>query len=119
MLGTLKDGDRILISEGCTHHRQCKDIGTVKIPAWIEQFSGAKPEYTFTSGGEFPEDLSPYKLVVHCGACMLNEAAIKSRVERAAKAGVPMVNYGIAIAHMHGILRRSIELFPDLLALLD
>lgn len=112
-LTTLRDGDKILISEGCTHHRQCGDIGTVKMPAWIEKFSGAKAEYTFTSGGQFPTDLSEYKLVVHCGGCMLNEAEMKNRVAAAKKAGVPIVNYGVAIAHMHGILKRSIALFPD------
>ena len=117
-LSHLQDGDRVLISEGCTHHRQCKDIGTVKMPGWIGQFSKAKPEYHFTSGGEFPQDLSPYRVVVHCGACMLNEAEMKHRVSLAAQANVPMVNYGVAIAGMHGILQRSLELFPDLLALL-
>lgn len=117
-LSTLKDGDPVLISEGCTHHRQCGDIGTVKLPGWIEKYTGAKPEYTFTSGGEFPENLEQYKLVVHCGGCMLNEAEMKSRVARAKRAGVPIVNYGIAIAHMHGILRRSLEAFPDILEML-
>lgn len=118
-LKKLCDGDRVLISEGCTHHRQCNDIGTVKMPGWIEQFSGAKPEYTFTSGGEFPQDLSSYRVIVHCGGCMLNEAEMQNRIARAAEADVPIVNYGIAIAGMHGILRRSLELFPDILALLD
>lgn len=117
-LSKLRDGDKVLISEGCTHHRQCGDIGTVKMPAWIEKFSGAKVEYTFTSGGEFPADLSEYKIVVHCGGCMLNEAEMKSRVAAAKKAGVPIVNYGVAIAHMHGILRRSLELFPDVYKLI-
>ena len=112
-LSKLCDGDRILISEGCTHHRQCGDIGTVKMPLWIEKFSGAKIEFDFTSGGDFPSDLSMYKLVVHCGGCMLNEAEMNSRVIAAKKAGVPIVNYGVAIAHMNGILRRSLELFPD------
>ena len=118
-LSSLQDGDKVLISEGCTHHRQCGDIGTVKMPAWIEGFSGAKPEYAFTSGGEFPADLSSYKVVVHCGGCMLNEAEMTHRIRTASEAGVPMVNYGIAIAHMHGILKRSLEPFPDVLALLD
>ena len=117
-LSKLRDGDKVLISEGCTHHRQCGDIGTVKMPARIEKFSGAKVEYTFTSGGEFPADLSEYKIVVHCGGCMLNEAEMKSRVAAAKKAGVPIVNYGVAIAHMHGILRRSLELFPDVYKLI-
>ncbi|MBQ8836077.1 MAG: [Clostridia bacterium] len=117
-LSKLRDGDKVLISEGCTHHRQCGDIGTVKMPAWIGNFSGAKVEYVFTSGGEFPADLAEYKLVVHCGGCMLNEAEMKSRVAAATAAGVPVVNYGVAIAHMHGILRRSLELFPDVYKLI-
>ncbi|WP_428770183.1 [FeFe] hydrogenase H-cluster maturation GTPase HydF [Treponema sp. HNW] len=113
LLKRLKDGDKVLICEGCTHHRQCKDIGTVKIPGWIEQFSGAKPDYTFTSGGDFPKDLSTFKLIVHCGACMLTETEMKNRIARAVAAGVPVVNYGIAIAHMHGILQRSLAPFPQ------
>ena len=117
-LSKLCDGDRILISEGCTHHRQCGDIGTVKMPMWIEKFSGAKIEYDFTSGGEFPEDLEKYKLIVHCGGCMLNEAQMKSRIESARLANVPIVNYGVAIAHMNGILRRSLELFEDVYKLI-
>ena len=118
-LSHLKDGDKVLISEGCTHHRQCNDIGTVKMPAWIERFCKAKPKFTFTSGGEFPEDLFPYSLIVHCGGCMLTETAMKHRIETAISAGVPIVNYGIAIAQMHGILKRSVQMFPDILALLD
>ncbi|NBJ88070.1 [FeFe] hydrogenase H-cluster maturation GTPase HydF [Acutalibacter sp. 1XD8-36] len=118
-LSHLKDNDPVLISEGCTHHRQCGDIGTVKLPGWIENFTGVKPDYTFTSGGEFPENPDGYKLIVHCGGCMLNETEMKSRVARAKKAGVPIVNYGVAIAHMHGILHRSLEAFPDILELLD
>lgn len=117
MLSELKDGDRVLISEGCTHHRQCGDIGTVKMPKWIEEYSGTKPEYTFTSGGSFPENLSEFSLVVHCGGCMLNEKEMQRRVEAARKAGVPIVNYGIAIAHIHGILERSLQLFPEVLKL--
>ena len=117
VLKSLKDGDKVLISEGCTHHRQCKDIGTVKLPGWIEAFSGAKPDYTFTSGGEFPEDLSPFRVIVHCGGCMLNEAEMKSRTQRAKGQSIPMVNYGIAIAAIHGILPRALELFPDVKAL--
>lgn len=108
VLGELKDGDLVMISEGCTHHRQCRDIGTVKLPGWIEAYSGAKPRFTFTSGGEFPEDFGSVKLVVHCGGCMLPPAEMHSRAERAAAAGVPMVNYGVAIAAMHGILARSV-----------
>lgn len=112
-LSDLKDGDRVLISEGCTHHRQCGDIGTEKMPAWIRKFSGANPEFSFTSGGEFPdiETLKDFSLVVHCGGCMLNEQEMHSRLERAKSADVPMVNYGVAIAQMHGILRRSLEPF--------
>ncbi len=118
-LSRLRDGDRVLIAEGCTHHRQCGDIGTVKMPHWIEQFSSARPQFTFTSGGEFPADLSGYALVVHCGGCMLNEKEMAHRMAAAEAAGVPMVNYGIAIAHMHGILRRSLAPFPTAAALLD
>ena len=112
-LSKLKDGDKILISEGCTHHRQCGDIGTVKLPKWISEFSGSNIEFDFTSGGEFPKDLSPYKLVVHCGGCMLNETEMKYRIETATNTGVPIVNYGVAIAHINGILKRSLELFEE------
>ena len=107
----LSSGDRVLISEGCTHHRQCGDIGTVKLPNWIRQASGAEPEFEFTSGGTFPEDLSRYTLIVHCGGCMLNEAEMQHRMRMAKDAGVPMVNYGAAIAAIHGILKRSLEVF--------
>ncbi len=110
ILDTLKDGDRVLISEGCTHHRQCKDIGTVKLPKLIEKHTGAKINFEFTSGGTFPEDLREYALVVHCGGCMLNDAAMRSRVECAASQNVPITNYGTAIAHINGILERSIEI---------
>lgn len=119
MLSKLKAGDKILISEGCTHHRQCGDIGSVKIPMWIEKFSGIRPEITLTSGGEYPDNLSEYKLCIHCGGCMLNEKEMQSRITKAKEAGVPMVNYGIAIAHMHGILKRSLEVFPEMLSLLE
>lgn len=118
VLKDLKDGDKVLISEGCTHHRQCNDIGTVKMPGWIRSFCGCTPEFHFTSGGEFPDDLSSYALVVHCGGCMLNEREMKSRMERCADAGVPIVNYGVAIAQIHGILKRSLEPFPSVLELL-
>ena len=118
-LTRLKDGDRVLISEGCTHHRQCGDIGTVKLPAWIRKYTGRDPEFCFTSGTEFPEDLSQYALILHCGGCMLNEREMQSRLRRAAECGVPVTNYGIAIAQMHGILRRSLEPFPEILKLLD
>ena len=108
-LETLQTGDAVLIAEGCTHHRQCGDIGTEKIPAWIRAFSGAKPTFRFTSGGEFPADLTGVRLVVHCGGCMLNEQEMQSRLSRAAAQGVPVVNYGMAIAHMHGLLKRAVE----------
>lgn len=110
-LENLKDSDKVLISEGCTHHRQCGDIGSVKIPAWIENFTKAKPVYSFTSGGEFPSDLSGYALVVHCGGCMLNEKEMHSRINRCISQNIPIVNYGMAIAHMHGILERSTAVF--------
>lgn len=113
LLKKLKEGDRVLISEGCTHHRQCEDIGTVKIPRWIREYSGVCPEFEFTSGGTFPEDLTEYKLVVHCGGCMLNETAMKNRIGRAAGQGVPIVNYGMAIAEMTGILKRAVRVFDD------
>lgn len=108
-LSALKDGDRVLISEGCTHHRQCGDIGTVKLPAWIRAYTGAKPIFEFTSGTSFPTELSAYRLIVHCGGCMLNETAMQTRLNAAKAAGVPMVNYGVAIAQMHGILQRSVS----------
>lgn len=110
-LDDLKDQDKVLISEGCTHHRQCNDIGTVKMPHWIETYTGKKPEFVFTSGTGFPEDLTPYRLVVHCGGCMLNEREMQWRRNQAVSQGVPMTNYGIAIAHMNGILQRSLEIF--------
>ncbi len=118
-LSKLCDGDKVLIAEGCTHHRQCNDIGTVKMPAWIKKASGVKPEFVFTSGGEFPENLEEFKLIVHCGACMLNEAEMKNRMKKANEQNVPVVNYGVAIAYMNGILKKSLELFPDLLKMLE
>ena len=118
-LRELKDGDRVLISEGCTHHRQCGDIGTVKLPAWIKKYTGKNIEMSFTSGGDFPEDLSEYALVIHCGGCMLNEREMKSRLIRCRTAGVPVTNYGIAIAELHGILKRSLSPFPELLKILE
>lgn len=118
-LGKLRNGDKVLISEGCTHHRQCNDIGTVKMPGWIKNYSGAEPDFNFTSGGEFPDDLSEYSLIVHCGGCMLNEKEMQRRIEAANRAGVPIVNYGIAIAQMHSILRRSLAPFPEILEILD
>ncbi len=112
----LQDGDKVLISEGCTHHRQCGDIGSVKIPHWLAGYTHKKLEIALTSGTEFPEDLSGYKLIIHCGGCMLNEREMKYRLKCAKDQGVPMTNYGIAIAYLQGILRRSIELFSDILA---
>ncbi len=111
----LQEGDRILISEGCTHHRQCGDIGTVKLPAWIQRHTGKTLSFDFTSGTEFPDDLSPYRLVVHCGGCMLNQREMKYRLSCAADQHVPMTNYGTLIAHINGILERSIQPFPELL----
>ncbi len=108
-LDFLKDGDKVLISEGCTHHRQCNDIGTVKLPGWIKKHSGKELVFEFTSGGEFPEELSGYALIVHCGGCMLNEREMQYRLRQAADAGVPITNYGMAIAYMNGILKRSLE----------
>lgn len=107
----LKDGDRILISEGCTHHRQCEDIGSVKIPRWLRDYTGKELEIELSAGRGFPEDLSPYALVIHCGGCMLQEREVRYRMKCAADQGVPFTNYGITIAYMQGILRRSIELF--------
>jgi [FeFe] hydrogenase H-cluster maturation GTPase HydF len=115
----LQDGDRVLIAEGCTHHRQCDDIGTVKLPRWIKNYTGKTPDFAFTSGTEFPDDLSAYKLIVHCGACMLNEREVKYRHRCAEDQGIPMTNYGILIAHIQGILPRSIAMFPHILAELE
>ena len=108
-LNAIQDGDKILISEGCTHHRQCGDIGTEKLPNWIREYTGKQPEFHFTSGTEFPEDVSEYKLIIHCGGCMLNEREMRSRLRSAADQEIPMTNYGIAIAYMKGILERSVE----------
>jgi len=113
-LDRLNDGDTVLISEGCTHHRQCNDIGTVKLPDWISGYTGKNLNFEFTSGGDFPDDLSKYALIVHCGACMLNEREMKSRIERAVDAKIPITNYGTAIAQVHGILKRSLSPFPDI-----
>lgn len=117
-LNALQDGDRILIAEGCTHHRQCEDIGTVKLPRWLREYSGVDLQFDTCSGREFPEDLSPYRLVVHCGGCMLNGRELDYRRKCAADSGVPFTNYGTAIAQVHGILKRSLEKFPSLAALL-
>ena len=102
---------RVLIAEGCTHHRQCDDIGTVKLPGWIRKYTGLEPEFTFVSGTEFPDDLTGYDLIIHCGGCMLNEREMKNRQQMAQQQGVPMTNYGTAIAHMNGILERSLRVF--------
>lgn len=115
-LDKLQNGDTVLISEGCTHHRQCGDIGTVKLPNWIRNYTGKELSFEFTSGGEFPEDLSPYALIVHCGGCMLNDREMKARIARAVAQIVPITNYGICIAQVHGILRRSVEMFGDVSA---
>lgn len=112
-ISELKDGDKVLISEGCTHHRQCNDIGTVKLPNWIKKYTGKNIEFEFTQGGEFPQDLSEYALIVHCGGCMLNEAEMKSRLQKASEQNIPIVNYGMAIAYMNGILERSLEIFKS------
>lgn len=118
-LDSLEDGDIVLISEGCTHHRQCDDIGTVKIPRWIREYTGGKEiRIETTSGTEFPDDLTKYKLIIHCGGCMLNEREMKYRLSCAADQGVPMTNYGIMIAYVKGILKRSVEVFPDICSLL-
>lgn len=114
----LKDGDTVLIAEGCTHHRQCEDIGTVKIPAWLHKHTGKKLKIETCSGQSFPEDLSSYALIIHCGGCMLNEREVRYRMKCAKDQGVPMTNYGIAIAHLHGILKRSVQVFPQLYRLL-
>ena len=108
----LRDGDRVLISEGCTHHRQCEDIGTVKLPGWLRKFTGKELGFSFTSGTEFPDDLSEYALVVHCGGCMLNDREMRYRMKCAVDQGIPFTNYGTLIAHMNGILKRSLSLFP-------
>ena len=103
-LEQIEDGDKILVSEGCTHHRQCDDIGSVKLPRWIRQYTGKEPEFVFSSGTEFPADLSPYKMIVHCGGCMLNEREMKYRLACAKDQNIPMTNYGILIAYIQGIL---------------
>ena len=117
-LDGLSDGDAVLISEGCTHHRQCDDIGTVKIPRWIREYTGKVIRIETTSGTEFPDDLTGYKLIIHCGGCMLNEREMKYRLSCAEDQGVPMTNYGILIAYVKGILKRSVEVFPDIYKML-
>ena len=113
-LSSIEDGDRILIAEGCTHHRQCGDIGTCKMPEWIRNYTGKKPVFEFTSGTEFPDDVSSYKMVVHCGGCMLNEREMKYRIACCQDQGVPITNYGILIAQVTGILKRSLGPFPEI-----
>lgn len=114
-LDKLEDGDTILISEGCTHHRQCEDIGTVKIPAWIRDYTKKDFNFKFSSGGQYPTDLAEFKLIIHCGGCMLNEKEMRYRLNSAVDQGVPITNYGILISYMQGILDRSIAVFPNLL----
>ena len=117
-LSSIEDGDCILIAEGCTHHRQCGDIGTCKMPEWIRNYTGKKPVFEFTSGAEFPDDVSSYKMVVHCGGCMLNEREMKYRIACCQDQGVPITNYGILIAQVTGILKRSLGPFPEMQNLL-
>lgn len=114
-ISDLNDGDKILIAEGCTHHRQCEDIGTVKLPKWLNNFTNKNIEIDFCSGTEFPNDLGKFKLVIHCGGCMLNEREVQSRMNMAIKQNVPFTNYGTSIAYMQGILERSLEIFPEFL----
>ena len=115
----LNDGDKILISEGCTHHRQCDDIGTVKLPRWIRNYTGKELEFEYSSGRDFPEDVTKYSLIVHCGGCMLNEREMRYRQKCALDQEIPITNYGIAIAYMQGILKRCVEMFPDVRKELD
>ena len=112
-LGSVKNGDRILIAEGCTHHRQCGDIGTVKLPAWIRAYTGKEPVFETSSGLSFPEDLDRYRVIIHCGSCMLNEREVRSRNEQAASRGIPITNYGMVIAEVHGILERALRPIPE------
>ena len=110
-LDALQDGDTILLCEGCTHHRQCEDIGTVKLPKWIREYTGKTLNFAFTSGTEFPLELEQYKMIIHCGGCTLNEREMRYRLKCAEDANIPITNYGTAIAYMKGILERSIEIF--------
>lgn len=111
---SLKDGDKVLISEGCTHHRQCEDIGTVKLPDWIRKHTGVEPQFEFSSGNQFPEDVSGYKMVIHCGGCTLPQREMRYRQRCCADQGIPITNYGVLIAYLNGILSRTIEPFPEL-----
>jgi len=113
IISELKDGDIVLISEGCTHHRQCNDIGTVKFPKWIKEYTGKNIKFEFTQGGEFPRDLTKYSLIIHCGGCMLNEQEMSSRIKCTKEQGIPIVNYGMAIAYMNEILERAMEIFDE------
>ena len=117
-LDILEDGDKVLISEGCTHHRQCDDIGTVKIPRWLKEYTGKELIIETSSGTEFPDDLGSYKMIIHCGGCMLNEREMKYRISCAQDQGIPIVNYGMVIAYIHGILKRSLSPFPEIEKLL-
>ncbi|MDR1956781.1 MAG: [FeFe] hydrogenase H-cluster maturation GTPase HydF [Treponema sp.] len=119
VLDTLQDGDRVLICEGCTHHRQCDDIGTVKLPRWIQNYTGKTLTWDFTSGVEFPEELTPYRLIIHCGACMLNGRELRYRQKCAQDQGTAFTNYGTVIAYMQGLLKRSLALFPHIAAELE
>lgn len=112
-LKKLKEGAKVLICEGCTHHKQCEDIGTVKLPGWIEKYTGIKPVFSFVSGGDFPEDLSEYNLIIHCGGCMLPEREVMYRMKCAVDQGVPFTNYGVAIAEINGILDRALKIFGN------
>ena len=118
-ISKLKDGDRVLIAEGCTHHRQCEDIGSVKIPKWLGEYTNKNLEISLVSGTEYPEDLSPYSLVIHCGGCMLNTREMQYRMSHTIEQGIPFTNYGTAIAYLHGILERSIEFIPEVKDILD
>ena len=118
-LKKLHDGDTVLISEGCTHHRQCGDIGSVKLPRLLKKYTGRELNIELSSGRDFPDDLSPYSMVIHCGGCMLNEREMVYRRKSAEDQGIPFTNYGIALACMNGILKRSLGIFPDLCAMID
>ena len=115
----LQNGDRVLISEGCTHHRQCEDIGTVKIPKLLLKHTGVKIDFETTSGTEFPADLSQYKLIIHCGGCMLNDREMKYRIKTTVEQDIPIVNYGVLLAFLNGILKRSVQIFPEILLELE
>lgn len=114
----IKDGEKILISEGCTHHRQCEDIGTVKLPRWIKQYTGKNIEFEYTSGTEFPDDLRKYKMIIHCGGCMLNDREMKYRIKCAQDQNIPITNFGVQIAYINGILKRTLEPFADIASIL-